>query len=226
MHRVGRTARIGSKGSSLIFMLPSEAGFVKELEGESLLLAEMTIEQILQKLYVNAEPNPKTGKRPANLEETATDLQMRMEVAVLNDQELHTAACQAYVSYVRSYASYPREARAIFCFKELHLGHIAKSYALRDPPTKITGIGKGNWVANDSKKRDMERRNATRAEERVIKAQKTIVDHKSLVMSEYSSGLDGIEGQEMKKDLKMKEKLRAERPLGKYKTKQKKKKKK
>ena len=29
VHRVGRTARIGAKGSSLIFMLPSEANFVK-----------------------------------------------------------------------------------------------------------------------------------------------------------------------------------------------------
>ena len=29
VHRVGRTARIGAKGSSLIFMLPSEANFIK-----------------------------------------------------------------------------------------------------------------------------------------------------------------------------------------------------
>ena len=29
IHRVGRTARIGAKGSSIIFMLPSEANFIK-----------------------------------------------------------------------------------------------------------------------------------------------------------------------------------------------------
>ncbi len=55
---------------------------------------------------------------------------------------------------LRSYASYPKEARHIFCFKELHLGHLAKSFALRDPPSKITGIGKGHWVKNDERKRE------------------------------------------------------------------------
>ena len=32
VHRVGRTARIGAKGSSLIFMLPSEANFIKGMK--------------------------------------------------------------------------------------------------------------------------------------------------------------------------------------------------
>lgn len=32
--------------------------------------------------------------------------------------------------------------REIFNRKELHLGHYAKSFALRDPPLKIGGIGK------------------------------------------------------------------------------------
>ena len=59
VHRVGRTARIGTKGSSLLFLLPSEARFVKELEGESLVLAEMRVEQVLEKLFRNAEPSPK-----------------------------------------------------------------------------------------------------------------------------------------------------------------------
>ena len=98
VHRVGRTARIGQKGSSLIFLLPSEAGFVKELEGESLLLAEMTAEQILTKLHRHASPSPRTGRVPSTMEEAATDLQMRFENAVANDEALHGTACQAYVS--------------------------------------------------------------------------------------------------------------------------------
>merc|ERR1719450_298886 len=47
VHRVGRTARIGAKGSSVIFLLPSEAGFVKQLESEKIPLAEMTLEMVL-----------------------------------------------------------------------------------------------------------------------------------------------------------------------------------
>ena len=65
---------------------------------------------------------------------------------------VESLVCQ--VSYIRSYASYPKEARDVFCFKKLHLGHVAKSYALRDPPTKITGLGKGNWVRSDERKRE------------------------------------------------------------------------
>jgi ATP-dependent RNA helicase DDX31/DBP7 len=54
----------------------------------------------------------------------------------------------AYVSWVRFYASYPKEARAAFSFKEAHLGHYAKSFALRDPPSTIGGIGRQQWRRN------------------------------------------------------------------------------
>ncbi len=57
--------------------------------------------------------------------------------------------------FCRSYASFPKDCRDVFCFKELHLGHLAKSFALRDPPSKVTGIGKGKWVKNDERKRKM-----------------------------------------------------------------------
>merc|ERR1719483_363584 len=167
VHRVGRTARIGAKGSSVIFLLPSEAGFVKQLENEKIPLAEMTLEQVLQKLLRSGVTGSVDGRRPNSMEEAATNLQMRIENAVVNSSELHQLACQAYVSFVRSYASYPREAREVFCFKDLHLGHCAKSFALRDPPSKITGIGKGQWVDKQEKKtKDIKR------EEKIIKAQK------------------------------------------------------
>ena len=73
-----------------------------------------------------------------------------------------------------------------FSFKALHLGHIAKCFGLRDPPSQITGIGKGNWVKKEAQKKvDLKR------EHKVIKAQETRINQKSLVMSEYSSGFEG-----------------------------------
>lgn len=198
IHRVGRTARIGAKGSSLLFLLPSEAQFIRQLEEENLQLAEMTIEQVLEKLFKNREPSLKTGRLPNTLEEAATNLQMRLENAVMDNEDLHSMASQAYVSYIRSYASYPREAREVFCFKELHLGHIAKSFGLRDPPKKITGIGKGHWVQSDERKREQkvkeqERKKELKMEEKVIRAQKKRINQKVLVMDEFQSGLSGIE---------------------------------
>lgn len=47
-----------------------------------------------------------------------------------------------YVSYVRSYATFPREVRDVFDFQQLHLGHYAKSFALRDPPARINSSGR------------------------------------------------------------------------------------
>ena len=194
VHRVGRTARIGTKGSSLLFVLPSEANFVVELEGQKLLLAELTVERVLEKLYQNAEESPRTGRYPHSIEEAATDIKMKLENAVVNDKALHESACQAYVSYVRSYASYPKDIRHIFSFKALHLGHIAKSYALRDPPTKITGLGKGNWV----KKEELRKKDELKREQNIIRAQKKRINQKSLIVSEFSSGFQGIDQQTRK----------------------------
>ena len=100
----------------------------------------------------------------------------------------------------RSYASYPKEVRDTFCFKSLHLGHIAKSYALRDPPTKITGLGKGHWVKNDDRKREKsEAKSELKQEESIIKAQKRRINQRSLIVSEFSSGFDGIDMSAMAK---------------------------
>ena len=189
VHRVGRTARIGAKGSALLFVLPSEAEFVRNLESNNLLLAELTVEHVLEKLYRNSGW---MTRRPNTLEEAATSLQMLMETAVANDNGMHETACQAYVSFVRSYASYPKDIREIFSFKALHLGHLAKSFALRDPPTKITGIGKGKWV----QKAELRKKDSThdlKKEERIIHAQRKRINQKSLVLSEFSSGFEGID---------------------------------
>ena len=44
---------------------------------------------------------------------------------------------QAFLSYLRFYASFSGEMRDIFRFKGLHLGHVAKSFALKDAPKDI-----------------------------------------------------------------------------------------
>ncbi len=180
IHRVGRTARAGAGGSSLLMLLPSEAEFVRELEQENLPLAEMTAEHALEKLPRDESLiPPEHGRRPPTMEEAATGLQLSMENSVVADEELHKLASQAYVSFIRSYASYPKEVRHVFCFKELHLGHLAKSFALRDPPSQITGIGKGQWVKNDARKR-RENREMERQKNMEIKQASTMYNSGTL----------------------------------------------
>ena len=80
------------------------------------------------------------------------------------------------------------------------MGHIAKCFGLRDPPSQITGIGKGNWVKKEAQKKtdlyhdqkQAQKKSDLKREQIVIKAQENRINEKSLVMSEYSSGFDGI----------------------------------
>ena len=84
-------------------------------------MLELTGERVLEKLYENAEVSNKTGRLPNTVEEAATDLQMNFENAIANDEGLHELGSQAYVSYVRSYASYPQIVRHIFRYSLINM---------------------------------------------------------------------------------------------------------
>ena len=50
VHRVGRTARVGTSGEAIIFLTPSEVQFLRQLENRRIRLQEQTVDQCLQKL--------------------------------------------------------------------------------------------------------------------------------------------------------------------------------
>ena len=48
--------------------------------------------------------------------------------------------CQArkgFQAYVRAYATHSKETKHIFHVRSLHFGHVARSFALKEPPTKV-----------------------------------------------------------------------------------------
>ncbi|EDV23039.1 uncharacterized protein TRIADDRAFT_57895 [Trichoplax adhaerens] len=96
LHRIGRTARIGYKGKSLLVLLPSES-------------------------YQLA----------------ASDLQMSIENFVNSSAERKTQAISAYQSYIRAYGTFSKSLKFIFHVRNLHLGHLAKSFGLQEAPSKI-----------------------------------------------------------------------------------------
>uniref|UniRef100_T1IJQ6 ATP-dependent RNA helicase n=1 Tax=Strigamia maritima TaxID=126957 RepID=T1IJQ6_STRMM len=117
VHRVGRTSRIGHVGHAVLFLLPTEIAYLKVLEENNI-----------------------RDQKATTVEEAATQLQLGFESAVLSSDDLKSKARKAYLSYVRAYATYPKSVRNIFNFKEIHLGHLAKSFALRQTPSQIGGM--------------------------------------------------------------------------------------
>jgi ATP-dependent RNA helicase DDX31/DBP7 len=60
-------------------------------------------------------------------------------------------ARKAFASHLRAYATHPSDEKHIFHIRHLHLGHIAKSFALRDAPGTISGHGKRQGTAGGKK---------------------------------------------------------------------------
>lgn len=48
-------------------------------------------------------------------------------------------ARNAFLSHLRAYATHPSSEKNIFHIRHLHLGHLAKAFALREAPKSITG---------------------------------------------------------------------------------------
>ncbi|CAL4135053.1 unnamed protein product, partial [Meganyctiphanes norvegica] len=187
VHRVGRTARVNKIGSALVMLAPGEASYVEMLEKHSIKLKEIKMQRILQNLMLVAD-GTRNKDGPQTMEEAATRLQLKFENMLLADSHLHQNAKKAYVSFVRSYASYPKEVRELFNFKALHLGHYAKSMGLRDSPQAL-----GASVAFRKKKEFKERKERKEKIKSVkIMKQRSYQLPKSAALSEFSSGLDGL----------------------------------
>jgi ATP-dependent RNA helicase DDX31/DBP7 len=118
---------------------------------------DMSVDDIMAKLKVNLERNVNNdplveGKlfslnhsfmNDANQTKRvyflAASLQHLIESTVEESKEddLKTMAAKAYQSFIRSYATHTKVTKEIFHVKNLHLGHVAKSFGLKDPPSVV-----------------------------------------------------------------------------------------
>ncbi|XP_075416695.1 ATP-dependent DNA helicase DDX31 [Tenrec ecaudatus] len=186
IHRIGRTARIGCHGSSLLVLAPSEAEYVNSLASHKINVSEMKMEDILSVLLRDdcfpekrwANQKSRAGG-PQEVRERATVLQTVFEDYVHSSESRASWAKRALQSFIRAYATYPRELKHIFHVRSLHLGHVAKSFGLRDAPTNLS-------VSTLTKKKaQLLRRPALRR-----KTQRRLRGLAETLLSEYSSGLD------------------------------------
>jgi len=130
VHRIGRTARRGNAGSSLIFLSPGEGTFVDVMASHGIRMSPLSLEAAFDRAFKGKGGPPVT---PLTLHE-------RLESVVTKSPQLHEAALKAFQGFVRAYSTHAGELRAVFQVRTLHLGHVARSFSLHDAPRTIKQV--------------------------------------------------------------------------------------
>lgn len=130
IHRVGRTARAGKTGKSLLFLLESELGFLRYLKEAKVPLNEYNF------------PSEKIA-----------NVQTQLEKLLQKNYYLHRSATDGYRSYLQAYASY--SLKSIFDVNKLDLVKVGKSFGFTVPPRVNVTVGSAGGESNaaHSKKR-------------------------------------------------------------------------
>ncbi|SMN22727.1 similar to Saccharomyces cerevisiae YMR290C HAS1 ATP-dependent RNA helicase [Maudiozyma saulgeensis] len=128
IHRVGRTARgTKGKGKSLMFLTPSELGFLRYLKAAKVPLNEYEF--------------------PMN---KIANVQSQLEKLIKSNYYLHQTAKDGYRSYLQAYASH--SLKTVYQIDKLDLAKVAKSYGFPVPPKVNITIG-ASGKTNNKKRR-------------------------------------------------------------------------
>ncbi|KAJ2808263.1 ATP-dependent RNA helicase dbp7 [Coemansia guatemalensis] len=177
LHRVGRTARLGRSGEASLFLLPSESKYLTLLAQKGLRPDDETMEVILKQMAKH-----EGARKASEWQLRAGEVQSMLERFVAFNATAASLARQAYLSSIRAYATHVAEEKHVFNVRALHLGHLAKAFALREAPNQVA-TGKGNNArADDTRKEKKEKR------ERELAAKKKPKFKRGNDISEFAVG--------------------------------------
>jgi ATP-dependent RNA helicase DDX55/SPB4 len=117
IHRVGRTARIGNSGESIVMLASIEEKFIKYMENKKIVINRKDFE-------VNCDD----------------DLLKKLKEINIHDKWIYEKAVKAFVSYVRFYQEH--DLKYIFDLKVLDIGNLANSFQLLRLPRLKEILGK------------------------------------------------------------------------------------
>ena len=121
VHRIGRTARAGRKGQSIIFLTESEQSYVSYLHAKKVEINEFK-------------------KQSSDEKENWKEIQEELQAAMKKDKDLVDKSQDGFVSYIRYYKEH--QLTFIFSFNLLDIGGVANSFCLFKIPRVKEILGK------------------------------------------------------------------------------------
>lgn len=121
MHRIGRTARAGQKGQSILFLNNPEEPYINYLTNKQVKIEEYLTTSVENNLLFK-------------------DAQKTLQDSMLKDKDLIDKSQDAFVSFIRYYKEH--QLNFIFSFPLLDIGHCGNSFALFKIPRIKEILGK------------------------------------------------------------------------------------
>ncbi|KAF7837578.1 DEAD-box ATP-dependent RNA helicase 17 isoform X1 [Senna tora] len=137
VHRVGRTARLGERGESLLFLQPVEIDYLQDLAKHGVSLTEYPLLKVLDSFPLRGQTNDIKKFVAIDSHPWVVCLQKALEAFIMSKPKIDKLAKRGFCSWVRAYTAHRGELKRIFMIKKLHLGHVAKSFALKQQPSLV-----------------------------------------------------------------------------------------
>ncbi|KAB2633954.1 DEAD-box ATP-dependent RNA helicase 17-like [Pyrus ussuriensis x Pyrus communis] len=141
----------------ILFLQPIEMDYLKELEKHGVSLTEFPLVKILDSFPLYGH---KHVRKFVSIDAHPWVMSLQKALEAFTDKpDMKTLAKNTFCSWVRAYTAHRGELKRIFMVKKLHLGHVAKSFALKDQPSLV---GKSFHNQEKKRKRDEKHKGSSR----------------------------------------------------------------